>query len=80
MLLPTPLTFNHNKKSDIKFIRNVAAPKKSPSFKTQSAAHIMYPSSPAILPSPYSLLLFLTLPDHTQQSLIFNFNEQVKVS
>lgn len=76
---PTALAFNHNKKSDIKFIRNVAAPKKSPSFKVQSAANILYPSSPTILPAPFSLLLNLTLPDRTQQSLLFNYNEQARV-
>ena len=57
----------------------MAAPKKSPSFKVQSAANIVQPSTATILPAPFSLLVHLALPDSSKQTLLFNYNEHVKV-
>lgn len=71
---------HNNKKSDIRFIRNVAAPKKSPSFKSHSSSSIHYQASSGTLPVPSSLLLSLTLPDRTQRSVLFSFGEHARVT
>lgn len=78
MLQTGVMTLHPNKKSDIKFIRNVAAPKRSPSFKSQSSTHINY-HCPPIAASPLSLLLCLTLPDKAHENLLFSYNEHTKV-
>ena len=78
MQRPALGTFN-NQKSDIRFIRSVAAPKQTHPLKVQSAVNIQYASSSHLIPSSFSLFLYLTLPDQTIYNLVFNYTETTKV-
>lgn len=69
----TALGHVNNQKSDIRFIRSVAAPKQTHPLKVQSAVNIQYASSSNIIPPSFSLFVCLTLPDEAILNIVFNY-------
>lgn len=68
------LSHFNNQKSDIRFIRSVAAPKQTHPLKVQSAVNIQYSSSSQLIPPSFSLFLTIKTTDQMILNLVFNYS------